>query len=77
MSDDTIERNFKVDSFEEAISRAIVDALGNGMAPREIIAQLIRRGFLRDPGNNALEDVLRELADMADQLCRDPPTPAS
>ena len=77
MSNDTIELNFKADSFEESISRAIVDALGNGMAPREIIAQLIARDFLRNPGNNALEDVVRELADMAGQLCRDPPTPAS
>ena len=64
-------------SFEAAISRAIVDALCHGMVPREIIAQLIARGFLRDPGNNALEDVVRELADTADQLRRDPPTPAS
>jgi hypothetical protein len=37
--------------------------------------QLIARGFLRDPGNNALEDVVRGLADMADQLRRDPATP--
>ena len=45
------------------------------MCPREIIAQLISRGFLQDPGNNALEDVVRGLADMADQLHRDPATP--
>jgi hypothetical protein len=70
----TIELNFKADTFEEAISRAIVDALGYGMAPREIIAQLTARGFLRDPGNNALEDVVVKLADMADQLRRDPPS---
>jgi hypothetical protein len=57
------------------ISQAIVAALGSGMSAREIIAQLIARGFLRDPGNNALEDVVRGLADMADQLRRDPATP--
>jgi hypothetical protein len=78
MANDTIELNFKADSFEELISRAIVDAVGNGMAPREIIAQLIARDFLRDPGNNALEDVVRDLANVAAaQLCRDPPPPAS
>jgi hypothetical protein len=74
MSNDTIELNFKADTFEEAISQAIVAALGSGMFPREIIGQLIARGFLRDPGNNALEDVVRELTDMADQLRRDPAT---
>ena len=47
------------------------------MSPREIIAQLIARGFLRDPGNNALEDVVRGLADMAEQLRRDPATPTN
>ena len=62
----TIELNFKADTFEEAISQAIVAALGSGMCPREIIAQLISRGFLRDPGNNALEDVVRGLADRAE-----------
>ena len=75
MSNDIIELNFKADTFEEAISQAIVAALGSGMSPREIIAQLIARGFLRDPGNNALEDVVRGLADMADQLRRDPAAP--
>ena len=68
MSNDTIELNFKADTFEEAISQAIVAALGSGMSPREIIDQLIARGFLRDPGNNALEDVVRGLADMAEQM---------
>ncbi|HWX34110.1 MAG TPA: hypothetical protein VNZ53_42635, partial [Steroidobacteraceae bacterium] len=77
MSNDTIELNFKADTFEEAISQAIVAALGSGMSPREIIAQLIARGFLRDPGNNALEDVVRGLADMAEQLRRDPATPTN
>src|ERR1700722_13956587 len=74
MSNDIIELNFKVDTFEEAISQAIVAALGSGMSPREIIAQLIARDFLRDPGNNALEDVVRALADMADQMRSDRPT---
>ena len=66
MSNDTIELNFKAETFEEAISQAIVAALGSGMSPREIIAQLIARGFLRDPGNNALEDVVQRLADIAE-----------
>jgi len=68
MSNDTIQLNFKADTFEEAISQAIVVALGSGMSPREIVAQLIARDFLRDPGNNALEDVVRGLADLADRL---------
>src|ERR1700733_8293016 len=67
-----IELNFKGDTFEEAISQAIVAALGSGMSQREIIAQLIARDFLRDPGNNALEDVVRALADMAEQMRSDP-----
>ena len=71
MSNDTIELNFKADTFEEAISQAIVAALGSGMSPREIITQLIARDFLRDPGNNALEDVVRGLADMAEQMRSD------
>ena len=44
------------------------------MPPREIIDQLIARGFIRDPGNNALEDVVQGLADMAEQMRRDPAT---
>jgi hypothetical protein len=71
MSNDTIELNFKADTFEDAISQAIVAALGSGMSPREIIVQLIARGFLRDPGNIALEDVVRGLADMAEQMRSD------
>ena len=71
MSNDTIELNFKADTFEEAISQAIVAALSSGMSPRETIAQLIARGFLHDPGNNALEDVVRGLADMAEQMRSD------
>ena len=74
MSNDTIELNFKAGTFEEAISQAIVAALGSGMSPREIIDQLIARGFLRDPGNNALEDVVQGLADIAEQMRRDPAT---
>ena len=76
MSNHTIQLNFKADTFEEAISQAIVAALGSGMSPREIVAQLIARDFLRDPGNNALEDVVRGLADLADRLRYDPATPA-
>jgi hypothetical protein len=34
----------------------------------EIIEQLISRGFIRDPGNNAREDVVQRLADIADQM---------
>jgi hypothetical protein len=41
------------------------------MPPREIIDQLIARGFVRDPGNNALEDVVQGLTDMAEQMRRD------
>ena len=33
MSNDTIQLNFKADTFEEAISQAIVVALGSGMSP--------------------------------------------
>jgi hypothetical protein len=70
MSEDTIELNLKVDNFKESISQTIVAALGSGMAPRKIIAQLIARGFLRDPGNNALEAVVQTLEDMAKQMRR-------
>jgi hypothetical protein len=45
------------------------------MPPRELIDQLIARDFIRDPGNNALEDVLQGLAGMAEQMRRDPATP--
>jgi hypothetical protein len=37
----------------------------------KIIDQFIARGFVRDPGNNALEDVVQALADMAEQMRRD------
>jgi hypothetical protein len=43
------------------------------MCSREIFAQLIARDFLRDPGNNALEDVVRAL--MAEQMRSDRATP--
>jgi hypothetical protein len=55
----------------DAICQAIAAYLGKGMPPREIIEQLITRGFVRDPGNNALEDVVQGLADMAEQMRRD------
>jgi hypothetical protein len=64
MSQDTIKLDFRADSFKEAISQAIVAALGSGMAPREIVAQLIASGLLRDPGNNAREAVVQTLEDM-------------
>jgi hypothetical protein len=41
-------------TLEEAICQAIVEYLSYGMPPREILDQLILRGFIRDPGNNAL-----------------------
>jgi len=52
-----IELNYQAESLEEAICQAIVAYLGYEMSPREIVDQLIARGFIRDPGNNALEDV--------------------
>ena len=57
--------------FGRRIAQAIVAYLDKGMPPREIIDQLIARGFVRDPGNNALEDVVQGLADMAEQMRRD------
>jgi hypothetical protein len=36
-----------------------------------IIDQLISRGFIRDPGNNAREDVVQRLADIAEQMRRE------
>ena len=41
-------------------------ALSFGMAPRKNIA----RGFLRNPGNNAVEAVAQTLDDMAKQMRR-------
>ena len=66
-----IELNDQADSLDDAICQAIVAYLGKGMPPREIIDQFIARGFVRDPGNNALEDVVQGLADMAEQMRRD------
>jgi hypothetical protein len=66
-----IELNYQAESLEEAICQAIVTYLGHEMPPREIIDQLIARDFIRDPGNNALEDVVQRLADMAEQMRRD------
>ena len=71
MSNDSIQLNFKADTFEEAISQAIVAYLGYGMPPREILDQLIARDFVRDPGDNALEDVVQGLANIAEQMRRD------
>jgi hypothetical protein len=42
--------------------------LSYGMPPREILDQLISRSFIRDPGNNALEDVVQTLAEVAEQV---------
>ena len=66
-----IELNYQAESVEEAICQAIVAYLGYGMPPREILDQLIARGFVRDPGNNALEDVVQGLANIAEQMRRD------
>jgi hypothetical protein len=66
-----IELNYQAETFDEAICQAIVAYLGKGMPPREIIDQLIARGFLRNPGNNALEDAVQRLAEMAEQMRRD------
>jgi len=41
------------------------------MPPREILNQLIARDLIRDPGDNALEDVVQRLADIAEQMNRD------
>lgn len=65
-----IEINYKAETLETAICEAIVTYLGYGMPAREIIDQLISRGFIRDPGDNAREDVVQRLADMAEQMCR-------
>jgi hypothetical protein len=70
-----IELNYQAQTLEEAICQAIVAYLGYGMPPREILDQLIARGFIRDPGNNALEDVVQGLADIAEQIRRDRLTP--
>ena len=56
-----IELNYQAETLDEAICQAIVVYLGYGMSPREILDQLIERGFIRDPGDNALEDVAQGL----------------
>ena len=58
-----IEINYQAKNLETAICEAIVIYLGYGMPAYEIIDQLISRGFIRDPGNNAREDVVQGLAD--------------
>ena len=63
-----IEINYQAETLETAICEAIVTYLGYGMPACEIIEQLISRGFIRDPGNNAREDVVQRLADIAEQM---------
>jgi hypothetical protein len=53
-----IEINYQAETLETAICEAIVTYLGYGMPAREIIDQLISRGLIRDPGDNAREDVV-------------------
>jgi hypothetical protein len=65
-----IEINYHAETLETAICEAIVTYLGYGMPAREIIDQLISRGFIRDPGNNAREDVVQTLAGIAEQMGR-------
>jgi hypothetical protein len=66
-----VELDYQAETLEAAICRAIVTNLGCGMHPREILDQLIARGLIRDPGNNALEDVVQRLADIAEHMERD------
>jgi len=66
-----IEINYQAKNLETAICEAIVIYLGYGMPACEIIDQLISRGFIRDPGNNAREDVVQGLADIAEQMRRE------
>ena len=73
-----IELNYQAETLEEAICQTIVTYLGKGMPPREILDQLIARGFVRDPGDNALEVVAQRLGEMAEQMrhdriCREAP----
>ena len=63
-----IELNYQAETLEEAICQTIVTYFGKGMAPREILDQLIARGFVRDPGDNALEVVVQRLGEMAEQM---------
>jgi hypothetical protein len=66
-----IELNYQAETFEDAICETIVAYLGKGMPAREIMDQLIARGFVRDPGNNALEVVVQRLGDIAEQMRHD------
>jgi len=66
-----IELNYQAETYEEAVCQTIVAYLGKGMPPREILDQLITRGFVRDPGNNALEVVAQRLGEMAEQMRHD------
>jgi len=66
-----IEINYQAKNLETAICEAIVIYLGYGMPACEIIDQLISRGFVRDPGNNAREDVVQALADIGEDMCRE------
>jgi hypothetical protein len=66
-----IEINYQAETLETAICEAIVTSLGYGMPACEIIDQLISRGLIRDPGDNAREDVVQRLADIAEQIRRE------
>jgi hypothetical protein len=65
-----IEINYQAETLETAVCEAIVTYLGYGMPACEIIDQLISRGFIRDPGNNAREDVVQRLAAIAEEMRR-------
>jgi hypothetical protein len=66
----SIEINYQAETLETAICEAIVNYLGHGIPAREIIDQLMSRGFIRDPGSSAREDVVQILADIAEQMRR-------
>ncbi len=63
-----IEINYEAENLETAVCEAIITYLGYGMPARDVIDQLISRGFVRDPGNNAREDVVQRLAELAEQV---------
>ena len=66
-----IELNYQAETLEEAICQTIVAYLRKVMAPRELLDQLIEMGFVRNPGNNALEVVVQRLGEMAEQMHHD------
>jgi hypothetical protein len=66
-----IELNYQAETFEEAVCQTIVTYLGKGMAPREILDQLIERNFVRYPGDNAFEVVVQRLGEIAGQMHHD------